>query len=432
MDLEAVYTAYVTGQAQNPSLMLAILPSHVLPPSAESMCAALAISDLDVVSATPREKSPENPLDVEAVVAVPAGRPGATIAARLGIGPSLDDLGDEVVASGVDEATRYACTRMSVWSVAVEVSFGDCEPLAALHTQLAIAAAVAPEALAFLDLDAQRLWPATRALTAARAPVAVPATELFTVQSLEHRKGMHWLHTHGLHRCGTLEVEALDVPAADASAIEMLMWATAMRFAEQGTPAPYSPFALGPGLDLAWLPWQDALDQMAVRGHGRLSERDELHRRPAAVLVAAAIGRSGAPEFAALRVHAGAVRAGVPLYVSFGELERRAAAAAYTLARFRELVTMHTGDVTWSFAAEIGLPDAEGDLAEIVVVDVESIDDVAVAGTLRAAPLAAPVDTEDAPVAGSRTSQPVERIVGWTATDPSGQRITQDDALYAD
>lgn len=81
MDLEAVYTAYVTGQAQNPSLMLAILPSHVLPPSAESMCAALAISDLDVVSATPREKSPENPLDVEAVVAVPAGRPGATIAA---------------------------------------------------------------------------------------------------------------------------------------------------------------------------------------------------------------------------------------------------------------------------------------------------------------------------------------------------------------
>lgn len=431
VDLEAVYTAYVSGDARTPSLVLAILPSHVLPPSSESICAALAGSDLDVVSATPREKSPENPLDVEAVVAVPAADPGVTIAARIGVGPSLDDLGDEVVATGVDDATRYACTRMSVWSVAVEAGFGDADPLAALQAQLAIAAAVAPDALAYLDLDAQRLWSAPRATAAARVPIAVPAAELFTVQSVEHRKGLRWLHTHGLHRCGTLELEALDVPRADADAVEMLLWATAMRFAEQGTPPPYTAFPLGPGLDLAWLPWQDALDQISVRGYGRRNERDELHRRPAAVLVAAFQAREGSPEFAGLRVHAGAVRAGIPLYVSFGELERRAAAAAYTLANLRDLVVLHGDDAAWSFAAEIGLPGPDGELAEIVVVDVETVDADTVEGTLRTAPLAALLDGDDAAAAGTRTAQPAERIVGWTATGPGDARVTQDDALYS-
>lgn len=427
VDLEAVYTAYVTGEARTPSLMLAILPSHVLPPSSEAICASLSASTLDVVSATPSAKSPANPLEVEAVVGVPA-RPDRTVAVRIGIGPSLDDLGDEIVANGVDDATTYACTKLSVWSVAVEASFGADQPLADLHAQLAICAAVAPQALAFLDLDAQRLWSARRGLAVAAVPVAVPASELFSVQSLESRKGLRWLHTHGLHRCGTLELEALDVPAADSPQVEMLLWAAAMRFAEQGTPPPYTPFPIGPDLHLAWLPWQDALDQIPVRGHGRLDQRDDLHRRPSAVLVAAApdIGDSG---FAALRVHAPAVRTGVPLYVAYGELERRAAAAAHTIGRFRELVGIHGDDRGWAFSAEVGLPGPDGELAEIVVVDVDSIRDDTVTGTLRAAAL---VTSDPATMrAGEQTVQPADRVVGWTATGPDDVRITQDDALYS-
>lgn len=426
MDLEAVYTAYVTGGAHSPSLMVAILPSHVLPPSSEAICGALAGSRLDVVSAASRQKSPENPLEVEAVVGMPAGPPGATITARIGVGPSLDDLGDEVVTAGTDEATLYACTRLSVWSIAVEADFDGHDPLEALHAQLGICAAIAPEALAFLDLDAQRLWPAARGAAAAAVPIAVPAAEIFSIQSVAHRKGPIWLHTHGLHRCGALEVEVLDVPPADAAAVEMLLWASAMRFVEQGTPPPYEPFAIGPRLDLAWLPWQDAIDQIAVRGHGRHGERDDLHRRPSAVLVAAASGPRGGPEFAALRVHAPAVRAGVPLYVSYGEMRRRASAAQASFGALCDLVALHGGAEGWSFNAEIGLPDDEGDPAEIVMIAVDTVDDNEVAGTLRAAPLAVSLDTD----AGGRLVQPSERIVGWTATGPGGYRVTQDDALY--
>lgn len=425
VDLEAVYTAYVTGQAQTPSLMLAILASHVLPPSREAIHAALADSPLDVASVRTRERSAEQPLDVEATVALPAGPLGATVTARIGIGPSLHDLGDEVVTTGVDEATLYACTELSVWSVAVELGFDGHDPLSALHAQLAICAAVTPDALAFLDLDAQRLWPAARARAAARVPISVPATEIFSIQAVQHRRGPLWLHTHGLHRCGALELEALDVAPADADAVETLLWASAMRFAEQGTPPPYTPFALGPGLDLAWLPWQDAVEQITVRGHGRPPERDELHRRPSGVLVAAAKGRNGT-EFAALRVHAAAVRAGVPLYVSFAEVQRRAAAAAHTIGALRDLVALHGTEDDWGFSAEVGLPGDDGELAEIVMIDLGAVTDAEVAGTLRTAPLVGSMDA----VAGSSVVQPAERVVGWTATGPAGLRITQDDALY--
>lgn len=427
MDLEAVYTAYVTGEARTPSLMLAILPSHVLPPSSDEICEALSASTLDVVSATPSVKSPDNPLDVEAVVAVPA-QPDRTIAARIGFGPSLDDLGDEVVANGVDDATLYACTNLSVWSIAVETTFGASQPLADLHAQLVICTALAPQATAFLDLDSQRLWPASRAHAVAEVPVPAPASELFSVQSLEGRKGLRWLHTHGLHRCGTLELEALDVPAADASQIEMLLWAGAMRFVEQGTPPPYTPFAIGPNLYLAWLPWQDALDQIPVKGNGQFQQRDDLHRRPSAVLVAASDPDVGDGGFASLRVHAPAVRAGVPLYVAYGELERRAAVAANTLGRLRELVRIHGGDHGWAFSADVGLPGPDGELAEIVVIDVSAIQEDTITGTLRAAPLTAGGTATVA--AGETTAQPTDRVMGWTAAGP-GLHMTQDDALYS-
>jgi len=424
VDLEDLYTSYVTGEAENPSLVVGVLPSHVVPPTSEGLCELLSASDLDVVSVTPHEKSPENPLDVEAVVGIPSD-PAHTVAVRVGIGPSLDDFGDEVVATGVSEAERYAATRMTVWSVAVETTFRRGSPLADLQAQLAVLAAVAPAASVVLDLDAQRLWPGARARAAGRIPVAVPASELFTIQSVEHRRGLRWLHTHGLHRCGALEIEALDIAADTADATEMLLWAAAMRFAEQGTPPPYHRFEIGPDVHLAWLPWQDALEQVAVRGHGRLDERDELHRRPSAVLVAAVTETDGSTGFAPLGIHAPAVRAGVPLYVSFTELERRALAAAGTIAELAGLVAAHRSDPRWTFLAEVGIPGPDGEVREVVVVDVTAVGTDLVTGIMRAAPLATEGLSQ-----GDSTTQPADRLVGWRALGPTGT-ITQDDALYA-
>lgn len=86
----------------------------------------------------------------------------------------------------------------------------------AYHLQLKIAVALVPDLLAVLDESAERVLPAKWVILQAQSKVLPSSRDMFVVQAIEGKDGKVWLHTHGLCRCHTTELEILDSTKEDS------------------------------------------------------------------------------------------------------------------------------------------------------------------------------------------------------------------------
>jgi hypothetical protein len=171
---------------------------------------------------------------------------------------------------------------------------------------------------------------------------------LFTVHDVAPEDGeQHWLHTHGLGRCGALELDVLDVPADGAGLIGQLVNAVASLFMERGIPEPDEPFLAGENLELVWLPWEDALSHMPEAIAGGADDRDESHAGARGVLLCP--GSYGSPS-AYLEI----LRENPLLYVSDMETERMSLLASERLPRFLRLLSRFGGSDGWMFLVKLG------------------------------------------------------------------------------
>ena len=76
--------------------------------------------------------------------------------------------------------------------------------------QLKLMMAMAPNLLAIVDESAEKLLPLGWIKMAIKSKTTPCAEELFTIHAVGDGKGQIWLHTHGLARCGTTELEILN------------------------------------------------------------------------------------------------------------------------------------------------------------------------------------------------------------------------------
>ena len=127
---------------------------------------------------------------------------------------------------------------MSPWSVGVGQKFHG-SPTNSYHRQMQTLAALAPEATAFLDVSALRA--ATFAMAARHGsfnnrlhPTIFSQSTRFPMKT-PHRPCL-WLHTHGLLRCGSIELEMSEVSPEDLPFMGDLLNATASFFMDQGVP----------------------------------------------------------------------------------------------------------------------------------------------------------------------------------------------------
>lgn len=107
-----------------------------------------------------------------------------------------------------------------------------------------------------------------------------PEDVLWRVQAVstseELGSGTVWLFTRGLLRCGLPELELLEVPGGEAVGASRLLDAVAALLLEDGPPAPEIPYAVGPGIDVALIPWQEAIETLDADSLGDDADRSAL------------------------------------------------------------------------------------------------------------------------------------------------------------
>lgn len=266
--------------------------------------------------------------------------------------------------------------------------------LESYHEALRLLRRLAPEAVAVHDLAATEYRPESWWDDAIEGLAPPPPSSLYTihiVRDAEEDPALLWFHTHGLYRCGAIELEILDVPEDAAEDMKTFLNIAAQLFIEGGTPEKGEPFAIGQGIELAWLPWEDALSHVGSEGLGRGGDRDEDHDGPRGVLFAP--GRKKLGVFGKRWLAPATLGPKLPdhpiFYVSRMETRRMGILATERFPVFRDLVTRFSGTTDWGFLAKIGyLVDGSAGSGEMehLWFEVHAVDGARLDATLINAP----------------------------------------------
>ena len=306
-------------------------------------------------------------------------------------------------------------TRDAGWAMGVSTQLGDA-PLRSYHRQARLLAAVAPDAVLAFDVNAATPHPARwlRELADSRTPPS-PAT-LFAIHSVydEEQDSGAWLHTHGLLRCGSIELEMLEVPRDGAGLMGQLLNTVATMFLESGVPDPDELFMPGQDIELVWLPWDRGIEKVGKDCLGSQSDRDgPQHMGIRGVLFTPGRSLLGRRKYEAAAKHLPTMENNPLLYVSSMETERMALLARERLDQFRALHEQFAEDERFVFLVKLGylVDDAEPDSneREHLWFIVHGIGGDEVDATLTNAPYAVSALRE-----GERGGHSLDKLSDWT------------------
>lgn len=250
----------------------------------------------------------------------------------------------------------------SVWSLGVVLIFGD-QPLDDFHFQIRALIALAPSAVAAFDVAAYRLHHAEWLKESAQSAATPSPTSLFVMHFVSDDGKPGWIHTHGLDRCGRLELELFDITPDASRLLSELVNSTAAFFLEQGLPAPGEPIEVGRELPLLWLPWEQALSRKSPKFGGGRGDRDEVHGNPTAVLFAPArkfLGFFGS-GLSSPSSHLQVLEGSPILYVSNSHTRRMELLSRERLPTLKALFGKLGGNEQFKFLVKIGYPTADPD-----------------------------------------------------------------------
>ena len=259
------------------------------------------------------------------------------------------------------------------------------DALESLHGQLRLLAALAPDAVAMLDVNAFHARTGDWMRDAASASVPPAPTSFFSVHSVfdDHRRV--WLHTHGLHRMGSIELDIVGVRRRDERAIGELINNVAKFFLDCGVPPPNTRFHAGNDLPLVWLPWEAGLQQVNA-SPGGATDRDPDHSGERGILFAPA--KDSPEQLEPPRRYVSTIEADPIFYVSPAETERMQRLARERLPSFLALQSRYAKNRKWDFHVKLGFPtdnNSEGHTCggvEHLWFDIHNATAKSVAGTL--------------------------------------------------
>ena len=199
---------------------------------------------------------------------------------RAGLAPLPREALDVFVAAG-----RLARELADRGAMALSV-FTHLPPRCqqAYQDQVAVLHQIAPEALAVYDANAHTVLSPAIVRDLASVPVPPPPSRLYSIHQVT-RRGLTWMHTHGLSRCGTVEIELMDVPSDRVSDMKSLLDAAAARLIEEAAPpSQCAAFEVSRETKVSWVPWSKAMAKLGIQGPG--ADRDASHSSATGVLVA--------------------------------------------------------------------------------------------------------------------------------------------------
>ena len=398
-----------------PSPMWAWLPAGEEVPTATATMSALtarfgAVS-MQMVSPT---TAPGATWEIACVL--PAGRRFTVWAQRSEEVEGLHFQHDHHVLS---DAEKQAVAT-SAWSLGVMLVFGDA-PLDDFQFQLQALVALAPQLVAAFDVSAFRLHHAEWLKESALSAAPPSPTSLFVMHFVSDAGKPGWIHTHGLDRCGRLELELFDVAPGASRLMSELLNSTAAFFLEQGLPAPGESVEVGRDLPVLWLPWEEALSRRRPKYGGGKDDRDEVHGQPSAVLFAPGkkfLGFFGS-GLESVTSHLPVLEGSPILYVSNQHTRRMEVLSRERLPTLKALFGKLGANEHFKFLVKLGYPTADPERfgsREHIWFEVHSFGDEHVDATCINQPHSVPALHE-----GLRGLHELEKVSDWTIFCPAGR-----------
>lgn len=239
--------------------------------------------------------------------------------------------------------------------------FGN-DALDSFHLQLKVMQTVVENPSIVIDFMPFRLLSGKWAKLTAESEVPPAPTYLYTIHGVYDEidgERVYWLHTHGLHRCGSVELEMINIK----NGIEQLNSALDMIVTAFIKPDYRSPeneeFNIGyDGLDITfcWKRWEDVVKDYPAEIPGGYNERqpENENYEPCGVLLAVQEGITLSPE-----VYASTITDNPIFFVSDQETERMTAMAYQRFDQYKKAFKTYFNPEAddenyWRFLVKLG------------------------------------------------------------------------------
>ena len=162
----------------------------------------------------------------------------------------------------------------------IEMDFSD-KILESYHLQLRIISTIFPETLAVLDVSSEKILSGAWVNLAAKCSTPPAPRYIFTAQAVYSSDEDVWLHTHGLNRCGLMELEVLGSTKETYSNHYSIIEATAARLIEQpdtfkdGKAMYVAELCNNQPVIVTWVPWQEIIKNMKEGALGGAADRTD-------------------------------------------------------------------------------------------------------------------------------------------------------------
>lgn len=263
---------------------------------------------------------------------------------------------------GLLEGRDAEALLASAHAVGVRVHLDPDAPLGDYHLQLRLLHHVVPEALGVVDASACVVRPRGWLAEAATSSVPPHPTTLWCVHAV-HEGDVVWMHTHGLDRCGRIELDMLGVPAEHVGLLGQLLNAAAGRLLDAEVDAwpEDEEVVVGHGMPLVWLPVGDALANVGRQPVGGADDREDgVHAGERGVLLVKEPGKLWGHSYRSPATYLPILEDNPLLYVSDMETARREALAQERYPRFTALFEATKGIELFRFLVKLGLETTEG------------------------------------------------------------------------
>lgn len=153
--------------------------------------------------------------------------------------------------------------------------------LESYHLQLRIIDTIFPESIGVLDYSAEKILSGAWVNLAARCNTLPAPRYLFTTQAVFASDEDIWLHTHGLNRCGLMELEVLGSTKKASQNHYNVIETVAARLIEEpdlfddGGAVYVAKMCNNQPLVVTWVPWQEAMNTIEEGTIGGPADRTE-------------------------------------------------------------------------------------------------------------------------------------------------------------
>ncbi|MCC8069695.1 MAG: DUF4026 domain-containing protein [Ruminococcus sp.] len=173
-------------------------------------------------------------------------------------------------------------------TVAMDFSQGNFHPVVGLHIQLKFMCCLIEDMSFCVDFNAERILSGVWCGIQAKSNTPPSLKYLYTVQGVgsDIDDGKVWLHTHGLNRCGFIELEIMDsnIESANDHALILSNFADWIisnpKPIEEGTPIIIGKDIHEDNIVLTWINWMEANKQYDKMLIGGRNYRDVEHSGP--------------------------------------------------------------------------------------------------------------------------------------------------------